>query len=213
MPGTGATLPERLRHETRELHAATERSGAMAALLAGRLPRAGYHAMLRNLHALYAALEAALHAPQAHPALALLPVHHLARSAALAEDLSSLHGPDWAAELPLLDAARDYAQRLRALAAAQSALPVAHAYVRFLGDLHGGQVLRRLVARHFGLSGEAGTRFYDFGAEAQVLAQRQALRQALGGLPLDAGQQDAVVAEARWAFVQHQRLFEELAAA
>lgn len=209
----GSALPERLRHETRELHAATERSGAMAALLAGRLPRAGYSAMLRNLHALYAALETGLHAPRAHPVVGLLPVHHLARSAALAEDLATLHGPNWAAELPLQSTASAYAQRLLALAEAGSFLLVAHAYVRFLGDLHGGQVLRRLVARQLGLAGDAGTCFYDFGAEPLVLAQRQALRQALGSLPLDAGQQDAVVAEARWAFVQHQRLFEELAGA
>ena len=55
-------LPERLKLETRLLHGAAERSGAMAALLAGRLPRAGYVAMLRNLQALYTALEAALQA-------------------------------------------------------------------------------------------------------------------------------------------------------
>ena len=214
---TSGALPERLRLETRALHAATERTGAMAALLAGRLPRADYLAMLRNLHAIYAALEAALRAHAGTVPVAALQAGSLGRAAPLAEDLTSLHGPAWADELPVAAAAADYVARLQALhaAAAPEAAPalVAHAYVRYLGDLHGGQVLQRLVARQYGLTGDAGapgTRFYDFGTTPEVLALRQQLRGALGGLPFDAAEQDAVVAEACWAFEQHQRLFTEL---
>lgn len=208
-----AGLPERLRLETRALHTATERSGAMAALLAGRLPRAGYVALLRSLHALYAALEAALPAggPAPHPALgALCRVLPPGRAAALADDLCVLHGPDWQDAIAPMPAALAYAQRLQSQAREASPQLAAHAYVRYLGDLHGGQVLQRLVRRHFDLDGEAGTRFFDFGPEPQVLALRLALRDALGRLPLQADETEAVVDEACWAFRQHQRLFEEL---
>lgn len=208
-----AGLPERLRLETRDLHAATERTGAMAALLAGRLPRAAYCTMLRNLHALYIALEAALEQCRDEPALAALRAGPLRRAAALAADLQALHGAGWAVELPLQPAVDAYVDRLRALSDAASPALVAHAYVRYLGDLHGGQVLRRLVMRHYALVGDAGTRFYDFGPEPEVLVLRQRLRSALGALPLTAAQQDSVVAEARWAFEQHRRLFEQLAPA
>lgn len=212
-----AALPERLRLETRALHAATERTGAMAALLAGRLPRAGYLAMLRNLHAIYAALEAALQCHADAEGVAALQAGDLARAAVLADDLATLHGPSWAEELVLTEAAAAYVARLQALqiSMAPAAAPalVAHAYVRYLGDLHGGQVLQRLVGRQYGLSdedGAPGTRFYDFGATPQVLLLRQQLRAALGSLPFDGSEQDAVVAEACWAFEQHQRLFTEL---
>jgi len=215
-----SALPERLREATRELHTATERSGAMAALLAGRLPRAGYCALLRNLHALYDALETALATHAAEPALVTLAAGPLQRAPALAEDLAALHGPAWAEALPLAATLQTYVQRLEALQAAPAAEAapslVAHTYVRYLGDLHGGQVLQRLVSRLYALpAGDSapGTRFYDFGDTPQVLLQRQQLRRALGSLPFDAAQQDAVVAEALWAFTQHQRLFEELAAA
>jgi len=207
-----AALPERLRLGTRELHAAAERSGAMAALLAGRLPRRGYSALLRNLHALYGAMEQALDARRLDAAIAPLPAAVLRRSAALAADLDTLHGRGWADALPVLPAAAAYVARLQGLAEAASPALVAHAYVRYLGDLHGGQVLKRLVVRHYALTGGAGTSFYDFGPEPEVQALRQRLRSALASLPMDAVAQDEVVAEARWAFVQHQRLFEELAA-
>jgi heme oxygenase len=215
-----SALPERLREATRELHTATERSGAMAALLAGRLPRAGYCAMLRNLHALYAALEAALAAHAAEPALVTLAAGPLQRAPVLAEDLVVMHGPAWAEALSLAAAMQAYVARLQALQAAPAAEAapslVAHAYVRYLGDLHGGQVLQRLVARLYALpAGDSapGTRFYDFGDTPQVLLLRQQLRRALGSLPFDAVQQDATVEEALWAFTQHRVLFEELAAA
>ncbi len=214
---TSPALPERLRLETRALHAATERTGAMAALLAGRLPRAGYVAMLRNLQPIYAALEAALQVHEGSTAVAALQAGGLHRAGPLADDLAVLHGAAWAEEVPLAESAASYVTRLQAQStrAASAAAPVlvAHAYVRYLGDLHGGQVLQRLVGRHYGLSDEAGapgTRFYDFGPTPHVLALRQQLRAALGSLPFDEADQDAVVAEACWAFGQHQRLFTEL---
>lgn len=203
-------LPERLRLETRELHAASERSGVMAALLQGRLQRRAYAALLRNLHALYAALESGLAAHQADAVIGGLHLPRLFRAAALASDLELLQGAGWRDQLPIEPAAAGYVQRLQALEASGSPALVAHAYVRYLGDLHGGQILKRLVARQLALPEGRGTDFYDFGAEEQVLALRQHLRQTLAALrPGEAGQ-DLIVAEARWSFQQHIHLFEEL---
>ena len=44
-----ASLLERLKAETRALHAQAERTGVMAELIRRRLPRAGYVALLANL--------------------------------------------------------------------------------------------------------------------------------------------------------------------
>jgi heme oxygenase len=208
-----ASLPERLRLETRALHVQTERSGAMADLLAGRLDRGGFTALLRNLHAIYLALEQALEHHAAARWLAPLPWRALQRAPALAEDLVVLHGPGWRDDLPLQPASAGYVERLEGLDAADPPTLVAHAYVRYLGDLHGGQMLRRVIARQLDLKGEAGTRFYDFGDEPRVLALRQALRTGLAALPLDDAAADRVVAEAQWAFMQHQQLFVQLRAA
>lgn len=171
----------------------------------------GYCALLRNLHAIYAALEDGLLRQPAGAVVLQLKAEPMRREAALAADLSDLHGPGWRAELPLQPAAQRYGARLQQLADQASPELVAHVYVRYLGDLHGGQVLKRLVACSLGLAGDNGTRFYEFGDEAQVIALRHGLRTALGGLALSANEADRVVDEARWSFLQHQQLFTELA--
>jgi len=53
-------LAARLRAETSALHTAAERSPFMAELLAGRLDRPAYAALLSNLLLLYQVLESAL---------------------------------------------------------------------------------------------------------------------------------------------------------
>lgn len=202
-------LPERLRLGTRELHRQAEHTGFMAELLAGRVQRHTYCVLLRNLHAIYAALEAALQ-QQTHDAVAPFKAGALHRCHALALDLHVLHGEKWAHDLPLLPAAQTYAQRLHALSAPGAHALVAHAYVRYLGDLHGGQVVRRQVARSLCLTGDEGTRFYDFGSVDEVLALRLMLRTGLAQWPAGPDEIDLIVAEACWAFEQHHALFEQL---
>jgi heme oxygenase (biliverdin-producing, ferredoxin) len=194
-------LPERLRLATRSLHAEAERSGAMASLVQGRLPHAGYQRLLAELHRLYGALEAALDANAARPWLAGVWAGPLRRTAALAHDL----GP--AAAAPACDAATAYVQRLQQLGGEGDPALLAHVYTRYLGDLHGGQILQALVRRRY--PGQT-TSFYDFGGAEAVATLRHGLRDALAAVPLAPPEADRVVAEACWSFEQHRRLFEAL---
>jgi len=202
-------LAERLRTGTRDLHTQTERAGVMPALLRGELSRERYCALLRNLHALYVALESALTQHAAHGEVAPVVFPALFRQHALADDLTALHGSDWPQAIGLQSATQHYVERLQGLAAGQPALLTAHAYVRYLGDLHGGQLLKRRVAAQLGL-GEASTHFYEFGDAGQVQSLIAAFRGALGAMQPAAAVVDFIVAEARWAFEQHKRLFEQL---
>lgn len=175
----------------------------MAELLAGRLPRARYAALLHNLRTLYAALEAGLRANAGAPWLAGIELHALRRHGALEADLAGEQQAEPTA------VALAYAARLRLLADEHPPLLLAHVYSRYLGDLHGGQILQRLVSRQYpGI----GTRFYEFGPDERVQALRQGLRAALATVPLAPGDADRLVAEARWSFEQHVLLFEALVA-
>jgi heme oxygenase len=198
-------LAERLKAETRPLHVRAERSTFMSALLRGRMDRAAYAALLHNLQAIYAALEPALRRHAAHPALAPLDLAALARTQALRDDLAVL-GLEATALRP---ASSRYAQRVNELDATHPELLLAHAYVRYLGDLSGGQLLQGIVAESLQLSPGTGTAFYDFGGEQAAARLNRAFRAALDNVTVD---EDAVVEEAMLAFEWHRLLFDELAA-
>jgi heme oxygenase len=206
-------LARRLREGTWALHTTTERAGIMPALLRGQLPLAAFLRLQRSLLSIYQALEAGLRQHAGHPLLAPLDLAPLARCAALQADVTDLAARlDTSADAALPAAATAYAAHLRGLAQHQPPLLAAHAYVRYLGDLAGGQALGRIARQAYGLPDAAGTRFFDFGPPDAVQRCSQDLRAALDALPLDEAGIDALVAEAQWAFAQHARLFEELAA-
>ena len=208
-----SSLAERLKSETRALHTAAERSTFMGVLLRGHMERTAYAALLRNLHAIYVVLEPALERHAQHPVIAAIYLPALWRTPALAHDLHLLHGAGWADALPLQPAARDYRDRVLELDASRPAPLLAHAYVRYLGDLSGGQMLRGIVAKTLLPEQATATAFYEFGDAARTHALTQAFRAGLAGIAVDAGEQDALVQEAQLAFQLHHRLFDELAEA
>lgn len=206
-------LAARLKDATRELHRQAERSGVMAELMQGRICRETYCLLLRNLQPTYAALEAGLDAHALDPNVQRLWRPELRRLAALEQDLDHLHaGADWRGDLPVLGAAAEYAERLQLLARTDTVLLLPHAYLRYLGDLHGGQMLARIVRQSFGLRGELGTAFYAFGdGNGQLLERlKREFRAGLDGLALTPEQADAVVGEACEGFSLHGKVFEEV---
>ncbi len=207
-----AGLRLRLKLETRDLHRQAERSGIMQALLRGRADRAAYCALLRNLYEIYAPLENGL--LHHHDHRLVQPVYNAAlfRVAPLAHDLRRLCGEGWPTEIPLQQAAVAYRDRLNAIAADEPGLLVAHAYVRYLGDLSGGQIVHRLVTEQLRL-GDDATRFYQFGSAADVDMLLAGFRNGLDAIPATVDEEDAIVAEAQDGFRRHVSLFEELAGA
>jgi len=191
-------LSARLRQATAALHREVESSALIAQLLRGKLERSDYCALLRNLHPIYAALEARL------PGATLpdgITDPRLARLPALEADLDALHGADWRA-LPVTDAALAYQAHLLAL---DDARLVAHAYVRYLGDLAGGQMLGRIVEKTYG----AVAAFYRFPEPgAAELAAR--FRSALDTLELPEVTMQAIADEACAGFARHGALFADL---
>jgi heme oxygenase len=164
-----------MREATRALHTEAERSGFVRELLAGRATRDGYVLWLRNLWLAYDVLERSL---AAH-GLAGLADPRVMRAGALAADLAVLCGPRWRDAIDVLPAGRAYAE---AIEAASDARLVAHAYVRYLGDLNGGRMLARVVGRALALD-DTALRYYAFAADTSALerAYRVALEDAAAG--------------------------------
>lgn len=190
------SLLDALRLRTRTLHTQAERSGLFADLLRGRGTRFGYALLLRNLLPVYATMERALARHRRTPVVGLLVHPELDRAAAIEADLDALAG---STRLALLPEADRYADAIE-VAASGAGLPlIAHAYVRYLGDLSGGQIIKGLLARSLALPAEALT-FYDFPAIHDIAAFKDAYRGAIdrAGDLLD--DPDAVVEEGARAF-------------
>lgn len=194
-PGAFPGLAATLRARTAALHATAERSGIVRDLILGRADRGGYALLLRNLLPAYAALERGLERWAGHPAA--LPA--LARVPALEADLAALLGPGWREAADLLPAGARYARRVARAAERGGGALLGHAYVRYLGDLSGGQALRRSLARSLGLGPEA-LAFHDFPTIADRAAFKRGLRATIDAAGREAGVPAEAVAAAREAF-------------
>jgi len=178
------SLVQRMRERTAQLHCDAEGSGIIAALLAGRVSRRHYALYLRNLLPAYQAMEHALRHHRGRPVLAELAQPPVYRAESIVADLTHLAGPDWAAALPLLPAGERYGGRVEWAGA--GAMLIAHCYTRYLGDLNGGPIIGRRLARSFG--GDASAlAFTVFPAIADVrgfaAAYRARLDRAGAALP------------------------------
>ena len=202
------SLSVRLRADTASVHRLAERSGIMRDILGGRLERSSYVALLANLYVVYDALERSLEGHQASSLLQPFPFAVLARRSALAGDLAVLHGDDWQTAVHPSGAALAYAHVVNAAVPLQL---VAHAYVRYLGDLSGGQALKKVVGRALGLRGSGGLSFYDFPEIADLDVFKGQFRELLDAMTLTPDECDGVVAEAVRAFELNINLFAAVA--
>jgi heme oxygenase len=204
-------LSGRLRVATRTAHDRAERSPMMQRLLAGRLALADYRRLLEQFQALYGGLETALAGHAHNPQVSRLCPKVLWRGPALADDLGYLDTREpQSGSGPLVPATLAYVERLQHLARHDPLSLLAHAYVRYLGDLHGGQMLGRRLRQQHVLAPGQGTRFYEFGDAARVQALIMEFRAALDALTLTAPQAETLVAEACQAYERHGQIFEQL---
>jgi heme oxygenase len=134
----------------------------------------------------------------------------LRRAGRIEADLDSLAGPGWPSALPLLSTGVCYAERVRRAAAEAAELLYAHAYTRYLGDLYGGQTLRRHLIRRFGPDFRA-TAFTQFPAIEDIRAFSAGFGAALDEAGSHVADPDHVIEEAAVAFQLNIALSEEIA--
>lgn len=198
-----------LREGTRADHGAANSEDFIEKLLSGALDRAAYADLSAQLLVVYEALEVASAVVRDDERGAGLVFNELTRVPAIEQDLTFLYGPSWREEIQILPATREYADRVREVS---NSLPhyAAHSYTRYLGDLSGGQIVKRMMKQHYGLDGD-GVAFYTFPNIPKVKVFKDAYRNQLDELPLDPGEVATTLAEAHHAFHLNRVVFTALA--
>jgi len=207
------SLSTALRQQTQVVHDQAENSAYVRQLLGGALPLAAYTALVAQNHAIYTALEAAAEAWRDDPVAGPFVFDELTRVPHLEADLHQLLGDDWAQQavelqVPATDA---YVSRLHQVAGDWPGAFIAHHYVRYLGDLSGGQVIKATVTRIYGEDGHRSTGFYTFDRIERIKPFRDRYRELLDTAPLTREQQQRVVAEAVSVFELNRAVFADLA--
>lgn len=200
-------LSVRMREGSMAEHQDAENSTFMAALLNLELNAAGYAEYLARMLRVYQALEVTGRSLADHPVAGAVVDSALDRVAALKADLafwSRGHGPKGIS--PATDAYE--ARILHTLS--EPELYVAHHYTRYLGDLSGGQVIGKKLAREYGLVDGQGTEFYLFRQIPKPKIYKDRYRATLNTLPVTEAQADRIVQEVRRVFNLNGALFGEL---
>jgi len=192
-------LADVLRAHTQTLHVLAERSGIVRDLLKGQADRNGYAIYLRNILPAYRELESALDRSRSVPGLEPIARPDLYRAPALESDLRALRGDAWETSLPLLPAGERYRRRIAKVAAADPVRLIAYAYVRYLGDLNGGLILRKLLARSLQLP-DSALAFYDFPLIDDLGAAKRDYRAAFDLAGREIGDPAPIASEAAMAF-------------
>jgi heme oxygenase len=146
----------------------------------------------------------------AHPILSKIDFQQLNRKKSLEQDLAFYYGSNWREQVAPSAAAQAYVKHIREVSASQPELLVAHSYTRYLGDLSGGQILKKIAQRAMNLSEGQGTAFYEFNEISDEKAFKVEYRQALDELPVDEATADRIVDEANATFGMNMKLFQEL---
>ena len=195
------SLSTMLREGTMEVHRTAEKTPFMQAFFTGQIDSFAYQEFLLRLYQVYGSLERIHASFQEHPLLGWFYDHRLLRTSKLVADLEYFIGPRWRSEgMMLSTAARVYIERLITLARGWPEGLIAHHYVRYLGDLSGGQVLKRLVQRTFSLLPGEGVAFYEFPDIPDSSAFKAEYRRKLDALPVDKATARRIVDEANAAF-------------
>lgn len=204
-----------IRNATAAAHEEAESEGFVAQLMDGRLSEADFAAMLLQNLVIYRALERALRAND-DARLAAFADPALDRTAALESDMRHHFGADWearlaAGDLPVVQAAREYARQLEE-GAGSAELLLANHYVRYLGDLSGGQIIARRVQQHYGTPDE-GLAFYRFPQIPKTKPYKDAYRAKLDAAEFTRAEQEEILRRAVEAFELNRRVFADLGAA
>lgn len=199
-----------LRVGTQKSHSAAESTDFIKCFLKGVVDKSSYSRLVGNLYFVYKAIEAEFEVHKNDPVLSKLYYRELWREKSLELDMLFYFGSNWREMVKPTPACEKYLARIREISANDPVLLVAHAYTRYMGDLSGGQILKKIAKESMGLEEGNGTAFYEFDDIRNHGEFKKRYRDALDTLPVDAATAERIVDEANASFHMNMAMFREL---
>lgn len=207
------TLRDQLKTGTKDVHTVADKLFTEN-FVKDTMDRVTYRHFLSQLYFLYDAMEEELRRNEKHPIVG--PVHfpdELERMASIEEDLAYYYGPAWRSEISCLPSTRRYVDRVRKIGSEQPELLISHAYTRYLGDVSGGQILKRIIGRLLSLPADgSGIAFFEFSRMESIPKFKQFYNSRMNSLELDDDTMSALVDEANVSFQFSVNVFAEVIA-
>lgn len=205
-----SNLATQLREGTSKSHSMAENVSFVKSFLGGVVDKNSYRKLVSNLYFVYSVLEEAMETNKEHEFIKPIYFTELNRRQNLEKDLEYYYGDNWKSSIVLSEATKAYVERIQLVSKDRPELLVAHAYTRYLGDLSGGQILKKIAQRAMYLPDGNGLAFYEFDKVSDEQEFKQNYKKALDSLVLDATLADQMIAEANVSFTMNMKMFQEL---
>jgi heme oxygenase (biliverdin-producing, ferredoxin) len=203
-------LAAQLREGTTKSHSMAENVSFVKSFLGGVVDKNSYRKLVANLYFVYSAMEEQMFLNREHSAVKPIYFAELNRKASLEQDLMYYYGPDWASQIEASEATQTYVRRIHDLGKTQPSLLIAHAYTRYMGDLSGGQILKKIAQNAMNLHDNNGVAFYNFDNITDDSTFKTLYRSKLDNIPLTQEQISDIIGEANIAFTLNMKMFQEL---
>jgi len=205
-------LAGQLREGTKKSHTMAENTGFITCFLKGVVEKTSYRKLISDLYFVYKAMEEEIErlVQEDHPVIKHIGFKELFRRQTLEKDLEFYYGNNWLDQIKISASAQSYVNRIRLVANESPELLVGHHYTRYIGDLSGGQILKKIAKKALNLRSDDGLNFYEFQLIEDEKLFKKSYSETLNKLPIDQITADNIIDEANEAFAYNMNMFREL---
>nr|ARW64993.1 Heme oxygenase [Polysiphonia sertularioides] len=203
-------LASLLREGTTKSHSMAENVSFVKSFLGGVVDKGSYRKLVANLYFIYEVMEEQIDNHKDNRFVNSIYFPELHRKSSLAKDLNYYYGKDWISKIEPSPATIVYINRIRQISYSNPELLIAHSYTRYIGDLSGGQILKKIAKSAMSLPDNFGTAFYDFNLIDDEIEFKSVYRESLNKISLTDNQVQQIISEANTAFNLNMKIFQEL---
>ncbi len=205
----GNTLSEKLKEGSREIHSEIEKNELARRIESGKITFDEVKRLIAGYFFIYSVLERALEENREH--LFVQAVYHreLLRREAIKEDLLFYFGENWAKEIHPSISIQIYCKRIEEVSKYNKELLLSHAYVRYMGDLSGGQIIKKWLGDALNLT-DRGLTFYNFNQIQDINEFKSIFKKGIDMIPADDETSKRIVEESILVFLLNINMFNEI---